>query len=88
MPITKIFTEGVYRFACTANEGKDGVFSCGIEFISDESDILSNVGTVKMAVHFSSAVAALGAAERYGRQLICQHGDLAQYLAMKAGPEE
>jgi hypothetical protein len=81
MRICKIFTEGAYRFICVIKEEKDGTFSCAIEFTSNEDDPSTNVGSLEMSGRFSSAVVALGAVEHYGRALICQHGNLAQYLA-------
>jgi hypothetical protein len=88
MRICKIFTEGTYRFICTVMEEEDGMFSCAIEFTSNAGDLPTNIGTLEMKGSFSSAVVAMGATEHHGRALICQHSDLAQYLATGAEQEE
>ena len=88
MRICKIFTEGAYRFICTVMEEKDGMFSCAIEFSSDENACLTNIGSLEMSGRFGSAAVALDAVEHYGRTLVCQQSDLAQYLATRAEQEE
>jgi len=88
MRIFQTFTEGGYHFTCIVLQGEDGAFSCAIEFTPLENATGKNVGSVEMRAYFASAVVALRAAEHYGRQLICQHSDLPQYLATKMDLEE
>jgi len=88
MRLTKTFAKVGYRFKCKILRGEDTAFSGVIAFTMVEYDIGANGGRVKTKAHFGSAVVALQAAERYGRQRICQHRDLPQFLITKTELEE
>ena len=84
MVVTKIFSEGSYFYWCNVSEVQPGLFSCSIAFAIHPNSKSFKMGDLRLNGAFASADTAMGVGERYGRSMIREHGDVAQYLATHA----